>query len=125
MRGLPGSGKSTKAKSYGGVICSADDFFILNGVYKFNRKLISAAHIHCSYNFTQAINRGEPLIIVDNTNTRKWEYEKYVKSAKSAGYEVVIDSLKDGGVSCEELFKRNVHGVPLETIKKMLARWQE
>jgi len=125
MRGVPGSGKSTKAKTYGGIICSADDFFMQDGVYKFNRKLIYAAHAHCIYNFEKALFNKEPLVIVDNTHTRKWEYERYIKCAERYGYEVVIDSLKDAGLSCEELAKRNVHGVPIENIKRMLARWEE
>lgn len=43
MRGLPGSGKSTKAKKIAGelgVIYSTDDFFMVNGQYVFDGKMI-------------------------------------------------------------------------------------
>ena len=43
MRGLPGSGKSTKAKKIAGdvgVIFSTDDFFMVDGQYKFDPKMI-------------------------------------------------------------------------------------
>ena len=43
MRGLPGSGKSTKAKKIAGehgVIYSTDDFFMVNGVYVYDAKMI-------------------------------------------------------------------------------------
>ena len=47
MRGLPGSGKSTKAKKIAGergVIYSTDDFFMVNGEYKYNPKMIVEYH---------------------------------------------------------------------------------
>jgi adenylate kinase family enzyme len=43
MRGLPGSGKSTKAKKIAGehgVIYSTDDFFMVNGQYVYDVKMI-------------------------------------------------------------------------------------
>ena len=43
MRGLPGSGKSTKARKIAGqfgVVYSTDDFFMVNGEYKFDPKMI-------------------------------------------------------------------------------------
>lgn len=47
MRGLPGSGKSTKAKKIAGnegVIYSTDDFFMINGKYTYDPKLIGENH---------------------------------------------------------------------------------
>lgn len=43
MRGVPGSGKSTKAKKLAGsngVIYSTDDFFMKNGEYIYDVKFI-------------------------------------------------------------------------------------
>jgi adenylate kinase family enzyme len=43
MRGLPGSGKSTKAKELAGeqgLVFSTDDFFMVNGKYIFDPKMI-------------------------------------------------------------------------------------
>ena len=51
MRGLPGSGKSTEAKSYilthGAVVVSADDFFMVAGKYRYNPAKIGDAHVAC------------------------------------------------------------------------------
>lgn len=43
MRGVPGSGKSTKAKKLAGnagYIFSTDDFFIVKGEYVYDPKMI-------------------------------------------------------------------------------------
>ena len=43
MRGLPGSGKSTLAKKIAGnagVVYSTDDFFMVNGQYMYDPKMI-------------------------------------------------------------------------------------
>lgn len=125
MRGVPGSGKSTKAKSFEGVIVSADDYFMNNGIYCYNSSLIREAHQRCLANFSFLLYKGIPLVIVDNTNIQKWNYEKYEKVAKQYGYEVEVVSLKDSGLSVQELAKRNIHGVPEEKIKQMLNSWED
>jgi len=42
VRGLPGSGKSTFAKSLGGVHIETDMFFIQDGEYKFDGAKINS-----------------------------------------------------------------------------------
>lgn len=47
MRGMPGSGKSTLAKKLagqGGVVYSTDDFFMKNGQYVYDAKMIGEYH---------------------------------------------------------------------------------
>ena len=47
MRGLPGSGKSTKAKKIAGhfgIVYSTDDFYMVNGEYKYDPKMIGEYH---------------------------------------------------------------------------------
>ncbi len=108
LRGISGSGKSTLSKEiqshsteYGAraIICSADDYFMRNGVYEFDNSKLSAAHswsfngeIHISYLLAVVLNRsqrrcqyaliqGFSPILVDNTNTQKWEAKPYVEMA--------------------------------------------
>ncbi len=116
LRGLPGSGKSTFARSLGAdVVCSADDFF--GPEYAFNPNLLSAAHTECRRKAEDAMSRGLPHIVIDNTNTRKWEYAPYVNFAEKYGYSVEIIILRgDYG---------NIHNVPREVIDKMKTRWEE
>jgi NEDD4-binding protein 2 len=123
MRGLPGSGKSTKAKSYGGTVVSADDFFVQEGEYRFDRSKIAAAHSATQAKFVEALERGDSPIVVDNTNTQRWEMNFYKNKARDYGYDVVIDPVTPD-LPLEELAKRNIHGVPLETLQRMQKRWE-
>jgi predicted kinase len=117
LRGLPGSGKSTKAKELGGVICSADDFFMKDGVYCYDAKLQGLAHARCIEKFEKSCKESEPLIVVDNCNTREEYYKPYIDIAKKFGYEVEIITLPL--IHPEESYIRNNHDVPLIICQKM------
>ena len=124
MRGISGSGKSTRAKELAAAhdefavsICSADDFFMRNGVYEFRRQDLAAAHAQCLRDFVNALWEGVPLVIVDNTNTRISEFQPYARVALMAGYEVRFEefippedpqALDDYVVECA---RRNQHGL--------------
>lgn len=83
MRGLPGSGKSTKAKLLAGekgLIYSTDDFFMVGGKYMYNPTMIVEYHKNNLERTVKAMHQEEPLIIVDNTNICLWEMRKYVEA---------------------------------------------
>jgi predicted kinase len=124
LRGISGSGKSTKASNMSGTVVSADHYFIQkNGEYVFNGKELGIAHEDCKQKAREAISRREN-VIVDNTNTMLWEMIDYISMAKEAEMELEIVDIFDGGCSDEELAERNKHGVPLESIKDMRARYE-
>lgn len=94
MRGLPGSGKSTKAKTLAGeqgLIYSTDDFFMVNGKYEYDPKMIGEYHNRNFERTQKAMFEGKPLIIVDNTNIRLWEMKKYVIAGEQNGYTIRIE----------------------------------
>jgi predicted kinase len=125
LRGLPGSGKSTVAKQLGGLVCSADDYFMRDGEYKFDPFLLGKAHKDCRDTVELAMYNDHQLIVLDNTNTQKWEYEAYLDLAKIYGYEVeikVVGGLSDSDV--EVYHARQTHGVPLKSLRKMAARFE-
>ena len=135
MRGVSGSGKSTKAKELVkeqvvgtmSAICSADKFFIdpSSKKYEFDPRKLGNAHAFCRGQVEAAIELGVDLIIVDNTNTQKWEFKSYIDLAESNGYkytECVVGSLEEKDLKLYA--NRNVHGVPLESIRKMAKRFQ-
>lgn len=65
--------------------------------------------------------KGEPLIVIDNTNTRKWEMQRYYDTAIEAGYAVdVIRLVCDPAKAAS----RNVHQVPADAVAKMAARFE-
>lgn len=114
MQGPQGSGKSTFARSIAGAyICSADDFFMVKGVYTHETAKLKDAHEACLRKFVEAVLAQKTPVVVDNTNAQRWEMGTYVQIARAYGYEVEIHTfLVDPHVA----FKRNVHNVPWEAV---------
>ena len=128
MRGLPGSGKSTYVANacLGAVVVSADNFFMVDGEYQFDRRRIGEAHQHCWNRFIDAIFEGHKHIVVDNTNMTFWEYEAYTNLAGNMGYQIEVLCMKAGlldDTPLTVLAERNTHGVDLKTIKFMKSRF--
>lgn len=131
LRGLPGSGKSTLALGYPEprVICSADSFFVsaVDGSYHFDPRLLGAAHEQCRSLALATLRHysdDECVIVIDNTNSRYWEFAQYRDMARDHGHTVSIRDLFDGGLSNAELAHRNSHGVPESSIARMRDRWE-
>ena len=121
IRGLPGAGKSTFGALLGKVI-SADDFFMVDGEYRFVPSKLSAAHTDCQMRTKNELHNG--TVVVANTFTQRWEMEPYIQMANNLGVEIVILDVFDGACTNEELFARNVHGVPLASIQAMRQRYE-
>ena len=123
LRGLPGSGKTTLAKSIGGVHYEADMYFMKDGEYQFDVTLLKDAHQWCQ-NFVETVMKGwgdvlpASKIIVSNTFTQEWEMEPYFKMAELHEYRVfsIIVENRHGGT--------NEHGVPDEVLTKMRERFE-
>ena len=123
LRGLPGAGKSTLAKTIGGVHIEADQYFVENGEYKFDATKIKLAHNYCQTQ-TQAWMQhdGEQInvnrIVVSNTFTQEWEMDTYYKLAETYGYRVysIIVENRHSGIS--------EHGVPADKLEQMKNRFE-
>ena len=148
LRGLPGSGKSTLAESLArsgatpetaptwamGESLSTDDYFVVDGEYRFDPLQLGFAH---GWNQARAdralwaLRGTEASLVIDNTNIRLWEFRPYVLKADRAGVEVTVigpdthpDLFAPWALDPEECFRRNSHGVPLETIRRMASSWE-
>ena len=123
LRGLPGSGKSTFAKSLGGIHIEADQYFMDNGVYKFDASQIKNAHNYCqSQTRAWMSHNGEQIktdkIIVSNTFTMEWEMDAYFEMAEEFGYQVfslIVENRHEGV---------NVHDCPKDKIEQMRNRFE-
>ena len=123
VRGVPGSGKSTFAKSLGGTHFEADMFFMKDGEYKLDMSKIKEAHNWCqdSVNTAMIMNNTAGLnetIVVSNTFTQEWEMKPYFEMAELHEYRVfsIILENRHGGV--------NEHNVPEDKIEQMKNRFE-
>ena len=133
LQGVSGSGKSTygrkiaaefRANGLKVEIVSADDYFIDlgNGTYAFDVRRLSEAHQQCRDRFLKALREGKD-VIVDNTNSTRREFQWYEDEALRHGASIRIIQMPH--MSAELAAKLTIHEVPVETIRRMLARWEE
>jgi predicted kinase len=118
VRGLPGSGKSTFAKTLGGTHHETDNFFMVDGKYKFDGTKIKESHNSCQNKVKTDMMVGREKIVVSNTFTQEWEMEPYFGMAKEFGYKAfsIIVENRHGGT--------NEHGVPEDKIQLMKDRFE-
>ena len=122
-RGIPGSGKSTFAKTLGGIHIEADQYFVDgDGNYNFDGSKIKLAHEYCkgqtrAFMSTDGTQVNVDKIVVSNTFTQEWEFQPYFELAKEFGYKVfsiVVENRHNG---------TNVHDVPEDKIEQMKNRF--
>jgi predicted kinase len=117
-RGIPGSGKSTFAKTLGGIHIEADQYFVdADGNYNFDGSKIKNAHAWCLDRVKTNMATGRDKIVVSNTFTQEWEFQPYLELAKEYGYKTftIIVENYHGGI--------NQHNVPEDKIEQMKNRF--
>ena len=123
LRGLPGSGKTTVAKTLAAALpnaiaVAADDFFTdQDGTYRFDLGKLKDAHAWCQSVVDLYMEEGMSNVIVHNTSTTEKELQPYLDMAKRHGY--VVTSL----VVENRHGNQNIHSVPQETLEKMATRF--
>lgn len=143
LAGCAGSGKSTYVRRAFpmALVVSADHYFDDMAVRTgrtfqdvWDLRLLGVAHSLCQDRFREALGAGQPLVVVDNTNVRATDRQRFVKKALEHGYEVEIHVLNPweyGGPPpspeqvasyLSECHRRNVHGVPLEVIAQQFSK---
>lgn len=94
IRGLPGSGKSTLAKKLAkstGIIHSVDDYFMKDGIYKFEEDKLSEYHDLNLYAAIDSMEKGISPIIIDNTNLLSVHLIPYVFEARFYDYKILVE----------------------------------
>lgn len=119
LRGVSGSGKSTLAAKLSALMFAihveADQYFELEGSYKFDPNKLHAAHKWCQDNTRNYLLAGED-VIVSNTSTTEAEVKVYEDIAKETGSEFfsVIKENRHEGVS--------IHDVPDYKVSQQRSR---
>jgi predicted kinase len=129
MRGLPGSGKSSLARILArnlspNLICSADSYFETKDGYQFSKDRLSAAHAACLERAEDIVSYGG-TVIIDNTNSRRSEYQKYIDLADENNYDIYIIEIACRDREQVRIFsERTTHMVPHKNLIQMLMRWE-
>lgn len=115
MRGVPGSGKSTRAarlkEEKGYEHFEADMFFTKNGKYAFDINMLPVAHDWCLIKTREALNAGRSVVVAN-----VFETPDDVRPYVLLGYPwEIIDATGRWPSS---------HGVHPEEIKEMRASWR-
>ena len=120
LRGLPGAGKSTLAKSIEAYHVEADMFFVhgVTNEYKFDASKLGKAHEWCQSVVDVCMSDKLRKIAVSNTFTQEWEMQPYFDLAEKYGYRVysLICENRHSGV--------NQHGVPEDKLVQMKNRFE-
>lgn len=147
MRGVSGAGKSTFIKNNipdPKVIHSTDDVVEKDVAPKLTGKtgieaykeyfkhmqdtkdfsLHHKSHQKNLDNAKHSMDKGIENVVIDNTNLEPWEAKRYVTYGLDKGYNVKVHNVNPGNITAKELADRNLHGVPLEVIEKMLQKFR-
>jgi len=121
IRGVSGSGKNTFGALIAGMnfdVLAADDYFMVDGEYKFDGSKLKDAHADCQARAEARMARSDRKVIVANTFTREWEMKAYYDLAEKYDYRVysIVVENRHGGV--------NEHGVPDEAVQAMRDRFE-
>ena len=124
LRGLPGSGKTTIARSLSEAnkypVFSIDDYFTNpeTGEYHFAFSENHLAYKHCETQTEKAMQEQKQKIFLHNTFTLDWEIEPYFELAKRYQYDVFV-------LTVEKYHSGdNSHGITEEQLKKMAEKYK-
>jgi len=116
FRGLPGSGKTSFAKSLNLKFFEADQYFEKFNDSKYDFKLLKKAHQYCYQSVKEELENGRS-VIVSNTMTSEEEVLEYYSLAKELNVKfvsVILENRHNG---------ESIHNVPISSIEKMKKRF--
>lgn len=114
-RGIPGTGKSTYAKSMNIFHVEADMYAMHNGKYEYDRSKIKHA-VEFMKNCTETAMKQGFDIVVCGTFVSKAHINNIVDIAKKYNREYqILTFTKNYGT---------IHNVPIETINRMKNNWE-
>lgn len=117
IRGLPGSGKSTFARTFKDFVHLEADMFFEDekGRHCYDGSKIKDAHKWCMGKTKTHLSSGHN-VVVSNTFSRRWEVQFYLDIAEHFG---IIPEI----ILCKGHFT-STHNLTEEYIQRMIERWE-
>ncbi|HCG5126687.1 TPA: ATP-binding protein [Vibrio parahaemolyticus] len=117
VRGLPGSGKSTYAKTLDAILVEADQFFIdKNDNYQYDPALIKNVHAWCQLETKRLLRAGFDVVVA-NTFVKNWEMSFYKSLADEMNVSFKVIEINGK--------YQNIHGVPDAVITRMSKQFEK
>ena len=116
FRGLPGSGKTSFAKSLNLKFFEPDQYFEKFNDNKYDFKLLKKAHQYCYQSVKKELENGKS-VIVSNTMTSQKEVKEYEDLARKLNVKfvsVILENRHNG---------KSIHDVPISSIQRMKERF--
>lgn len=123
LTGVDGSGRTALARQFANkvshlgeaIICSADDFYVSSGEYRFDSGLIPKANAQCFKKFISALtgtgiyrDRKIAIIIIDNANIGIEDISPYMLAAQSFDCKAEVIEIKcDTRLAMDRTSKRS------------------
>jgi len=126
LRGAPGSGKSAVADLLERVaeasVVSMDRFRTdVRGNYHFDYSKLDEEALQMKTDFGLLLESEVPLIVLDNTHSRTWEYRWAITLAERKGYVVHVVEVQASFWTC---LSRQTHNVPTAKVREIFDRWE-
>ena len=131
LRGVSGAGKSTVAELFiDATIISTDDFFMVDGEYKFDANSLVENHLKCTVKAEQAMDAATKMVentsiemvkhtlVIHNTFTKQWEMTPYLILAEKYGYTVHTVIVENRHES------KSIHDVPQASVDAQRDRFE-
>jgi tRNA uridine 5-carbamoylmethylation protein Kti12 len=133
LRGMPGSGKTSFARfmklyatsrGLSARRCSADRYFDRLTGFNFNAAELSEAHQQCKQRFDDFIQAGVDVVIVDNTNIRRDEFEYYQTHARCIRFCQVVSFICTSVHEAVWLNSRSLHKLPDNAVHRRFYEYE-
>ena len=134
LRGISGSGKTTVANALSQLLgpemvvsLSADNYFMIDGVYKFKSQNLTDAHKDCVNSMELALQSSAiHYIIMDNTYTKLWQLSNAETVAKQYDANLhYIDINVPDKSHFHVCLKRQHHNVSENILLEQWTNWEE
>ena len=113
IRGVPSSGKTTKARTeyLNHILCDTDQSFETDNGYEYDHGKVKEAHEFC-YNIARELLMMDLDVFFANAFTHVWETQEYLDLPFQVS---VVESTQN---------LENVHGVPPEIVNRMRQKFE-